>query len=218
MIKISTQKENILQFIDYKGISKNKFYLKTGVSNGVLDKKSSLSMNTVEKIYSTYPELNPEWLITGKGEMIKSKQEAFPITTEPNPRSIPLVYQDAVAGFGSGDFSISDQDVKDYYVIPKFKHQRVDFMIEVRGNSMYPKYNSGDVIACAVINEKAFIQWNKPHIIATKEQGILVKRILSGDTDETLKLKSDNKDYPLFEIPRDEITGIALIVGVIRLE
>ena len=83
---------------------------------------------------------------------------------------------------------------------------------------MYPKYNSGDVIACAIINERTFIQWNKPHVIVTKEQGIFVKRILEGKKKSTLGLKSDNKDYPLFEVPTDEITGIALVIGVIRLE
>ena len=64
-------KQRILQFIDYKGISKNKFYIETGLSNGILDKNSGFSMDTVEKIYYKYPEINLEWLVTGKGEMLK---------------------------------------------------------------------------------------------------------------------------------------------------
>ncbi len=71
MKKISTYKKRLLLFIDYKGITKNKFYTETGVSNGVLDKKSGLSLETVEKIISVYPELNLDWLVTGKGFMIK---------------------------------------------------------------------------------------------------------------------------------------------------
>jgi len=73
MKKISTQKERILYFIEYKGLSKNKFYIETGISNGVLDKLSGLSMETVEKIYSTYQDINLEWLVTGKGSMLKQK-------------------------------------------------------------------------------------------------------------------------------------------------
>ena len=72
MTNISTQKQRIINFLEYKGISKNKFYIKTGISNGVLDKKSGLSMDTVEKFYSIYKEVNPEWLLTGKGSMLKS--------------------------------------------------------------------------------------------------------------------------------------------------
>src|SRR5690606_20647003 len=124
----------------------------------------------------------------------------------------------AIGGSGSNTFSIEKRDVKDYYVIPKFKHKKVDFMIEVEGSSMYPKYNSGDVVACTVINENSFIQWNKTHVIATREQGIIIKRIKKGSDDGKLCMISDNKDYDPFEVPKDEINGIALVVGVIRLE
>ena len=66
-------KGRILQFIDYKGLSKRKFYAETGLSNGILDKASGLSVETLEKIYLTFPELSLEWLVTGKGEMLKKE-------------------------------------------------------------------------------------------------------------------------------------------------
>lgn len=65
-------KERILQFIDYKRFSKSKFYRETGLSNGILDKKSGLTLDSIDKIYSKYPEINIEWLLTGKGEMLKT--------------------------------------------------------------------------------------------------------------------------------------------------
>lgn len=131
--------------------------------------------------------------------------------------SIPLVYGSAIGGFGNSHFSLEERDVKAYYVIPKFQHKKIDFMIEVEGSSMYPKYSSGDVVACKIINEKSFIQWNKTHVVATKDQGIIIKRIKPGDND-TLLMISDNKDYDPFYVKVDEIDGIALVVGVIRLE
>lgn len=223
MKNFSTQKERIMQFIGYKGISKNKFYIETGISNGVLDKKSGLSMETIEKFYSTYSEINPEWLLTGKGKMLKEQIDNIPIASEPSAtydadKAIPLVSVKAVGGFGNHSFAINDRDVKDYYIIPKFKHKKVDFMIEVEGSSMYPKYNSGDVVACTIINENSFIQWNKTHVVATREQGIIIKRIKKGSNDDSFCMISDNKDYDPFEIPREDINGIALVVGVIRLE
>ena len=131
--------------------------------------------------------------------------------------AIPLVNLSVAAGLGSADFRIEKSDVKAYYVVPKFKDHCVDFMIEVAGSSMYPKYNSGDVIARTIIKESKFIQWNKVHVIATKEQGLLVKRIREEGKD-TLLAVSDNFDYKPFKIPLNEITGFALVVGVIRLE
>jgi hypothetical protein len=71
---ISTVKERILQLIDYKNISKNKFYIETGVSNGILDKKGGLTLETIEKIYSRFPEINMNWLLFEEGEMVKEKE------------------------------------------------------------------------------------------------------------------------------------------------
>ena len=217
MKNFSTQKDRILQFIDYKGISKNKFYIETGISNGILDKKSGLSMDTIEKFYSTYPELNPEWLLTGQGEMLKEPTPEE-MNLKPMADALPLVMPTAIGGYGNSAFNFTDRDVKEYYVIPKFKHKQVDFMIEVEGSSMYPKYNSGDVVACRIIKDSKFIQWNKAHVVATREQGIIIKRIKPSDNKDTLLMVSDNQSYDPFEVPKEEIEGLAIVVGVVRLE
>lgn len=69
--KFLNTKERLLYYIESKNISKNKFYTLTGVSNGVLDKKSELSISTIEKIYYTFPELSLEWILFEKGEMLR---------------------------------------------------------------------------------------------------------------------------------------------------
>ncbi len=145
---------------------------------------------------------------------IKNKEQL--LSTEKDSPFIPLVTTEAIGGFGNMQFAIREQDIQELYKVPDFIN--VDFMIRVKGSSMYPKYNSGDVVACRVIRESQFIQWNKVHVIATKEQGILIKRIDVSDEPNCLKAISDNKDYRPFEIPKEEITGLALVVGVIRLE
>lgn len=47
-------------------------------------------------------------------------------------------------------------------------------------------------------------------------QGIVVKRIY--DNKDTILCKSNNPDYPDFEIPKDEVYHIALVVGYLRIE
>lgn len=69
--KFLNSKERILHYIERKNISKNKFYTLTGVSNGVLDKKSELSISTIEKICSTFPDLSLDWILFEKGEMLR---------------------------------------------------------------------------------------------------------------------------------------------------
>lgn len=70
MKNISSQKERILQYLENKGISKNKFYVETGISNGVLDKSSGLTVETLEKFVSKFPDANLTWLVTGVGPML----------------------------------------------------------------------------------------------------------------------------------------------------
>lgn len=222
-MNFATTKERIVYFIDKQGFSVKDFLSKTEIKRGFLDSdklKATVSDVFIAKIIANYPELNLEWLLTGNGEMLKEDVSAIKEEQAPyyiNPKGIPLVNVTAIGGFGNSKFAIEQKDVKSYYVIPKFQHKKIDFMIEVEGSSMYPKYNSGDVVACKIINEQSFIQWNKTHVIATKDQGIIIKRIKKGENGSLLMV-SDNKDYDPFPVPTEEIEGIALVVGVIRLE
>lgn len=219
--------ERILKLIEYKGLTKSSFYRKTGLSNGFLDKVKDIGVTKLELILKCFPDVNLEWLVYGEGNMIKYQQDtkSTSVLLEPkteylavDDKSIPLVYGTAVGGFGGSQFSIDKADVKEYYVIPKFKNKKIDFMIEVEGSSMYPKYNSGDIVACRIINERNFIQWNKTHVIATKDQGILIKRIKPSKKKDLVTIVSDNRDYDPFEVNMEEVTGLAIVVGVIRLE
>ena len=182
-----------------------------------------------ELIYAKCRYINPSWLLTGQGNMltndentqnVKSSREAIPaIDGMPNDiKPIPLVTERAAAGFGNECSAIQKSDVKDYYIIPKFRFCQVDFMIEVSGLSMYPRFKSGDVIACTILHDAKYIQWNRCHVIATREQGILVKRIMPSEQEGCFKIVSDNKDFPPFDLPTEEITGLALVVGCVSLE
>ncbi len=63
--------ERILQLIDFKQINKSIFYKKTGLSNGFLDKKGNIGSDKIEIILKTYPDISPDWLLTGSGEMLR---------------------------------------------------------------------------------------------------------------------------------------------------
>lgn len=66
-------KKRILLYADNKGYSKRKIYLDTGISNGVLDKKTGLTEDNIEKFISTYKDINIEWLLTGNGNMFRQQ-------------------------------------------------------------------------------------------------------------------------------------------------
>jgi phage repressor protein C with HTH and peptisase S24 domain len=228
----------------FKG-NKSAFASAVGVTPSVVDnivgkRQGKPSFEVLEKV-SAIAEINIEWLITGNGNMLKEQTqkpaaitkkeklisthsgtethfEALTETTKKAPGAIPLVSERAVGGFANEHFTIKEKDVLAYYVIPKFRHLGVDFMIEVIGDSMIPRLYPGDIIACSIIHNSQFIQWNKPHLIATREQGLIVKRLRKSMEKDCLLAVSDNHEYDPFDIPKDEIVGIARVVGVIHLE
>lgn len=209
-------KDRIVQVLEFKRIPKENFYTKIGMTSANFRgdaKKTPLNSTAIENILSEIIDLNAEWLLTGNGEMLKQSSIA---TLTKNVDGIPLVSPEVAGGFGNVNFLISDKDIEARYVVPDFNG--IDFMIRVKGSSMYPKYSSGDIIACRKLTSCNFIQWNKCHVIATAEQGLLVKRLKKGSTEKCILAVSDNKEYDPFEIPLDEVSGIALVIGVIRLE
>ena len=83
---------------------------------------------------------------------------------------------------------------------------------------MMPRLFPGDIIACSVIRNPNFIQWNKTYLIATDEQGMIVKRLKKSSEKGSLLAVSDNVDYDPFDIPMSDIKGLARVVGVIHAE
>ena len=130
-------------------------------------------------------------------------------------KSIPLIPIEAMAGFGGGEMQIMEYD-SERFVIPTFKG--ADFLIQVKGSSMYPKYNSGDIVACKkLMRDDIFFQWNKVYVIDT-EQGALIKRIDVGPDDDHVMIVSDNEKYKPFKLLKTKINAISIVLGVIRLE
>jgi len=128
---------------------------------------------------------------------------------------IPLIPIDALAGFSKGEMQVMEYECE-RYVIPAFKE--AEFLIPVKGSSMYPKYSSGDIVACKNLPlTDIFFQWNKVYVIDS-DQGALIKRIKKGKDDEHILLVSENIKYEPFELKKTQINSVAIVVGVIRLE
>lgn len=225
MREISLIKKNILKYLDFKGVSKYEFYKHTGVSNGVLSQSSGMSEENTLRFLNYYKDVNPTWLITGEGEMIFNgtgiTSQVVHEPTEPyaEPKGYPLLPLEAFGGNGDDSaLGIETSKIQERYVVPLFEGLKIDFMIPVRGSSMYPKYNSGDVVACRIIKDLLYVQWNKTYVIDTYTQGTLLKRLKKSTVEDQVICKSDNKDYDEFELPKKDIRNIAMVVGVIRLE
>lgn len=72
--KISPIKQRILQFANDLGISKREFYERIGVSRGTLESPTGITEDVMTKFIATYPDVSIEWLISGKGPIIKKEE------------------------------------------------------------------------------------------------------------------------------------------------
>ena len=83
---------------------------------------------------------------------------------------------------------------------------------------MTPKFESGDIVACKRVPlDRLWFQWGKVYVIDT-DQGALIKRMEPSEQEGCVSIHSENKKYKPFDLPTEEIYGVALVVGVIRVE
>lgn len=69
--KKSQIKQNILQVIDIKGLTKYEFYKKTGITRGILDQNNGISEENIARFLAYFTEIDANWLVTGEGNMLK---------------------------------------------------------------------------------------------------------------------------------------------------
>lgn len=66
------------EFIDYLRVSNNEFGRSIGCSSAqttqMLTHKKNFGIDKLLNIVSIYPQLNPNWLLTGEGPMLKDEQ------------------------------------------------------------------------------------------------------------------------------------------------
>lgn len=239
-----TIKDKIFTFLKKKGITKTEFYAETGIESSNFKGKNKDSLPgsaMLVKILTKYPDLSAEWLLTGRGDMLKTNStptdtppdepHSYNIKDKENPsdnqnndpfflaasprEGIPLIPFSAMAGALKGEQTVLEYECE-RYVVPAFSG--ADFLMPVKGDSMSPTYLSGDIVACQRVPMSGlFFQWNKPYVLDTA-QGAIIKRIKPGSDKQHVLIVSDNKEYDPFELPYEDIYAVALVIGIIRLE
>jgi hypothetical protein len=84
-----TVKERLIKYLEYKKISKSDFGKEIGVSSAyVTSMRKSIQPDKIESIALKYPDLDTEWLLTGKGSMLKKDSSDLDIGGSNKPLSI----------------------------------------------------------------------------------------------------------------------------------
>lgn len=96
---LGNTKQRILQYIESKGIGKPQFYNDLGIKRGLLDSdkmNSTVTDVVIAKILVAYTDINPIWLLTGEGSMLRDSQtseENRPSTTPISQTEESIIYK-----------------------------------------------------------------------------------------------------------------------------
>lgn len=216
-----------------EGITIGALERKIGASKGVLSRAiangTDIQSKWIQAIVENYPLYSAEWLLSGKGEMIReettqratpSVQAQFSLRTD-HPvemQNVPLYELDASAGLVA---LFADQNRRtpiSHIQIPDLPP--CDGAVYVRGDSMYPLLKSGDIVLYKEIpNGSQGILWGEMYLLSFTIDGesyISIKYIQKADDDRFVRLVSHNPHHSPKDIPADSIQALALIKASIR--
>lgn len=219
------------EFIEASGISYYAFENSIGASRGAISKavkeEKSIGSNVLEKIMNYYPQLSPEWLLTGKGTMLADGSEPpqairqYRLRTDVPVESqkIPLYDLEAVAGLVPLFGSAQAQQPIDHISIPQLP--RCDGAVYVTGNSMQPILNSGDIVMYKILQDIAnSIFYGEMYLLGIDMGGdeyITVKFIHKSEQAGHIKLVSENPAHQPMDVSLDKVRALALVKASIRI-
>lgn len=224
--------DRLARFIAYVGLKPTSFEKEMQFSNGsigkALDEKRAIGSDRLETIVSKYPELDVEWLLTGKGQMIKRPESAeLSMVAEPGlvpfkaatltvdragNRMIPIADIKAAAGHGYMNPDVLEHS--DFVQLPPSLAKSGQYLcIRIKGQSMSPTLQDSGYVIIRLMDKGGWrdIVSDRVYVISDIENKTYLKRVRNRFKSGFIVLTSDNPDkasYPNFNLRAEEITSI----------
>lgn len=216
--------DRIRQYLDFKGISDYRFEKELSLSKGYINKAKNPTSDVLMKICGIYTDISPEWLVTGKGEMIKNterEQKTIEISESAiseTKRKGALIYDiDATCGLSGRDVDFTDEKVIGSIDAPEINPDSK--IIFATGDSMLPLIASGDRVVIRKIESWDFFNYGQVYLIITNEYR-LIKRVRRHpkDSDNLILLRSENPDYDDIDLPKREIIHLFIVENILSIK
>ena len=225
------KKDRLLRLIEhYSDGNKSEFARMIGVSPQAVNTWISRNTFDIDIVYAKCINVSPEWLLTGKGPMLKPTIQEPQVKVKPihQPRSIEkkedtqVVYLydfEATAGL-KALFDNNKQNIIDTIKIPNLP--KCDGAIRIVGDSMYPLLKSGDIILYKQQStDMNNLLYGEMYLLSYDIDGedyIVVKYIRKSDKGEPfVTLGSENPAYAARDIDFRRITALALVKASVRI-
>lgn len=214
----NTVKERLKQYLRVNRITQEKFCNSVGVApTYVSNIRRGIQPDKLARIQQAYPDLNIEWLVTGRGNMLNNSISTNIDDSTASQENLVRVIPIAAHGGMLTNFDIdSIEGVKCETIISPIAG--AELAISVTGSSMEPSYPNGSRVLIKSINHNAYIAWGEVYVIDTCN-GTLLKELQPGKSEEYIRCVSHNPDerYKPFEVPLSEVRKIYKVLACITL-
>lgn len=225
-----------LEVVDEIGISDYKLWNSMeGLSKATMSKircgRSGVSMNVFSEFVIKYPNVNPDYILTGRGDKLKGKSKEdfggiLPIAKSKTKEKILSISEfnlydlDVSAGLSRLFSEDGDQNKAFLGKISVPNMPRCDGAVKVIGDSMYPLLKSGDIIAYKEVHSMEAIQWGEIYILQLEydsDISVVVKYVKKSDQgNDYINLVSYNKEHDPKDVRKENITAMARVMLCIR--
>lgn len=199
-IKFIADRENITLYTLEKRINSSK-----GVLSKAFKNKTEISIKWLNKICDIFPQYNPNWILTGKSDILLSSNER---------RKIPVYNQKSLVQIDN--MHTSYNFTNEYISIPNIN---ADYAIYAFENSMLPIIKPGNIIVLKKLEDIDNIIPGFIYIISFNIENEVItvaKYIKKGSTEETISLESENSFYQPVEIPKSSIKSFARVLCTVN--
>lgn len=169
---------NQTEFSNLIGVSK-------GRTSNIITGKNNPDYDYLMRIASNVEGVDMSWLLTGNETVKKSLPMDLPK---------PLPFYDLHIFAGPVEVFLTDQPWLPDGIIYLPDVRLCDCALRVRGDSMAPVIENGDIIAVKLIQDMKGISWKKPYVIITDHHR-LVKYLYKGEDEAHIILVSANRQY-----------------------
>ena len=180
--------------------------------------QSKPGFEVLHKIIEAYPEVNIEWLLNGKGEMLKGRKkgvtEKIIVATQDTKGNVtvPLINRKAAANYLSGHQTQEYFEELDALILPNSLVSGKQYCaIQVSGDSMKPTLQDGDYVLCYRCDRQEWenLSDGEVCVIVSVTNGVQIKRIKNKLNENFLTCESDNyKKHPPFDLAHEDIAEI----------